>query len=52
VFTTGELAAGSPDLEQAEISSVIANIKLKFIRIRELMMQIFDKPTIQFVGKA
>jgi hypothetical protein len=52
VFTTGELAAGSPDLEQAEISSVIANIKLKFIRIRELMMQIFDKPIIQFVGKA
>jgi hypothetical protein len=38
VFTTGELAAGSPDLEQAEISKVKANIKLKFIRCRELMM--------------
>jgi hypothetical protein len=52
VLTTGALAAGSPDLEQADISKVIANIKLKFITVRELMMQIFIKPNIQDVGKA
>jgi hypothetical protein len=52
VLITGALAAGSPDREQADMSKVIANIKLKFITVRELMMQISVKPNIQDVGKA